>query len=120
MTPSASLLAFTVARGFWRRLRGLMFTAALPVGRGLLLVDCASVHTCFMRFALDVVYLDGQFTIVKLVRGLKPWRFSVGGKQAVHVLELKAGAVNRFGMQVGDRLDQYLVQAGPKQREVRL
>ncbi|RZI43927.1 DUF192 domain-containing protein [Herbaspirillum sp. HC18] len=97
-----------VANSFWRRFAGLMLTARLPKDRGLLLTRCPSVHTCFMRYALDLVYLDPQGTVVKLVADLQPWRFSRGGKGAAHVLELAAGGIAHFGIQIGDRLDQCL------------
>lgn len=96
--------AITVAQSFWRRFLGLMLTAGLPHHRGLLLVNCPSVHTCFMRYALDLVYVDAQGRIVKLVAHLRPWWGSTGGAQAVHVLELAAGSIARLGLQIGQPL----------------
>jgi uncharacterized membrane protein (UPF0127 family) len=99
----------TTAGNFWQRLRGLMFTASLPDGDALLLRDCPSVHTCFMRYPLDVVYLNRQGSVVKLVAGLKPWRMSVGGQGAAHTLEMSVGGIRRYGLQVGDNLAPVLV-----------
>jgi uncharacterized protein len=104
-----------IAHDFWQRFKGLMFTAVLPSGDALLLRDCSSVHTCFMRYTLDVVYLDAAGTVVKLVAGLGPWRMSWGGANAVHTLELSVGGIARFGIQTGDALgfvSQHLV-VGP-------
>ena len=105
---AAAPLAVTVASGFWGRFRGLMLHPGLAPDQAVLLADCASVHTCFMRFALDVVYLDREGTVVRLVPRLRPWRFSAGGKGAAHVLELAAGGIARFGIRAGERLEECL------------
>ena len=97
-------LNMTAATRFGSRLRGLMFTDAMPRGRGLLISHCASVHTCFMRYAIDVVYLDAQGRVTRLVEGLRPWRLSLGGRRAVHTLELGAGSIRRLGIRLGDRI----------------
>lgn len=91
-----------VADGFWSRFKGLMFSAPLLPEQALLITHCASVHTCFMRYALDVVYLDRDGVAVKLVAGLKPWRMSWGGAKAVQALELAAGGIARHAIRVGD------------------
>ena len=62
-----------VADSFFARLAGLMFRQKLPPATGLLLAPCSSVHMCFMRFAIDVVYIDKKFKIIKVVKNLKPW-----------------------------------------------
>ncbi|MFO8008758.1 MAG: DUF192 domain-containing protein [Candidatus Brocadiia bacterium] len=91
------------AVGFWQRLRGLMLRRVLPDGEGLLFPDCRSVHTCLMRFPLDLAYLDGQNRVVKLVEGLKPWRLSFC-PNADSVLEMNAGRAQEAGLSEGDRL----------------
>lgn len=62
-----------VADTSWRRLRGLMFRRALAPGEGLLLTRTSSVHTCWMRFPLDVTFLDARGRVLREVR-LRPWR----------------------------------------------
>jgi uncharacterized membrane protein (UPF0127 family) len=94
----------TVARSFWQRFKGLMCSKPLPVAQGLLIPRCASVHTLFMRYALDVVYLDKRGAVVKLVPALNPWRLSWGGGTATQTLEMTAGGIAHCGMQLGDRL----------------
>jgi uncharacterized membrane protein (UPF0127 family) len=93
------------ATGFWSRFKGLMLTAGLQPDRALLITRCPSVHTCFMRYALDLAYLDERGHVVKLVRGVKPWRMSLGGRSAAHVLELAAGGIERLDIRIGDRID---------------
>ena len=89
---------------FWRRLRGLMFRAALPSGTGLLIAPCQSVHTLHMRFPIDVIFLDKSWCVVGLERNLAPWRFSRVYRYSWFVLECPAGSIDRSGTELGDRL----------------
>lgn len=83
-----------VADSFFSRLMGLMFRRDLPAGKGLLITRCRAIHTLFMRFPIDAVFLDGDGDIVRIVQGIRPWRLLVsGGRRAVQVLETNPGAV---------------------------
>jgi uncharacterized membrane protein (UPF0127 family) len=62
------------------------------------------VHTFFMRFPMDVVFLDREGKVVKVVRNLKPWR-AAGARGARSALELAAGEAARRGLDVGQRLE---------------
>jgi uncharacterized membrane protein (UPF0127 family) len=93
-----------VATSFPSRLRGLMGTAHLPPGRGLLFPRSRSVHTHFMRYAIDVVFLDADRRVVAISRSLRPWRFA-GERRADAVLELAAGECDRLGLAEGDVLE---------------
>lgn len=78
-----------VADSFLSRLAGLMFQREPPRGEGLLITKCGSIHTCFMRFPIDAMFLDRDGKIVKVVRGIPPWRLFVGGGSgACQVLEV--------------------------------
>ena len=80
-----------VARSFFERTRGLIGTKDLAPGEGLLIEKCNAVHTCFMSFAIDATFLDSENRVVKVVKGIRPWRFAVwGGWRAKKVLETKA------------------------------
>jgi uncharacterized membrane protein (UPF0127 family) len=57
-----------------------------------------------MRFAIDLVYLSSDGTVVKTCSGVRPFRFSAGGRRAHSVLELPAGLLGRAQVQAGDRL----------------
>jgi uncharacterized membrane protein (UPF0127 family) len=98
-----------VAENPWDRGRGLLGRGRLPEGQGLWIKPCKSVHTFFMRFAIDVVYLDKEGTVCKTSPGVRPFRFSSGGRQAHSVLELPAGTLERTWVEVGDRL--YIAEA---------
>jgi uncharacterized protein len=94
-----------VANTFWSRFKGLMLSRPRHVRpQALLLSNCSSVHTCFMRYALDIVYLSRQGQVTKLVKGLKPWRLSLGARGTRHTLELPAGSIDMLGLQLGQQL----------------
>jgi uncharacterized membrane protein (UPF0127 family) len=86
-----------------RRMRGLLGRSSLPAGEGILLRPAGSVHTFFMRFPIDVVFLDREQVVVGIEPALAPWKTS-GRRGAKSVVELAAGECERHGVQVGDRL----------------
>jgi uncharacterized membrane protein (UPF0127 family) len=93
-----------LAARFWTRLLGLLGRRGLASGEGLLIRPAPSIHTFFMRFPIDVVFLDRGGVVLKLVPNLRPWRvaFARGGRDA---LELGAGEAERRGLEPGDRLE---------------
>jgi len=84
-------------------MRGLLGRAELPRGEGILLRPAGSVHTFFMRFPIDVVFLDREQVVVGIESDLAPWR-TAGRKGAKAVLELASGEAARRGLAVGDAL----------------
>ncbi len=99
-------LQVQVADGFCSRLRGLMLRspAYLPMGTGLLITPCNSIHMMFMRFAIDVVYLDKDYQVVRVVEQLKPWLGLSLCFPAYATLELPPGSIQKYGICVGDKL----------------
>ena len=85
------------------RLRGLLGRPSLPAGEGLLIRPAPSIHTLFMRFAIDVVFLDAELRVLGVEEGLRPWR-AAGCRGARAVLELPAGAAARAGVGEGEQL----------------
>ncbi len=85
------------------RMRGLLGRTSLPAGEGILLRPAGSVHTFFMRFPIDVVFLDRDEVVVGIEPSLPPWK-TAGRRGAKAVVELAAGECERRGVQVGDRL----------------
>ena len=96
------------------RLRGLLGRRELEPGAGLLLKPCNSVHTFFMRFPIDAVFLDGERRVLRVRERLRPWRIA-GARGAHAVLELPAGEAERRGVVAGERL--YLTPAATKEAE---
>jgi uncharacterized membrane protein (UPF0127 family) len=88
----------------WSRLVGLLGRACLAPGEALHLTPCSSVHTLFMRFTIDVLYLDRDGRVVKAAPALRPFRCSWGGRRARSVLELPAGTIAATGTAPGDAL----------------
>lgn len=89
------------ADGFFSRLRGLQCRPPLPAGRGLLLIPCSSVHTCFVRGALDLAMLDAEGNVVDVRREVPPWRIVVPRQPTWAVLEARGGTLI---LQPGDAL----------------
>jgi len=75
------------------RIVGLMFKKTLNDMTGLLITPCNSIHTFFMRFDLDILFISPSGEIVKVIRGMKPWRMSWIYFRASQVLELKGGSL---------------------------
>jgi uncharacterized protein len=84
-------------------MRGLLGRAELGSDEGILLRPAGSVHTFFMRFPIDVVFLDADQVVVAIEPCLAPWK-TAGKRGAKAVVELAAGECERRGLQVGDRL----------------
>jgi len=91
-----------IADGIWSRFRGLMLRASLPQGQGLLIRPSSSIHTMFMRFPIDVLFLDRQNQVVKVVHEIRPCRAALSKGHSA--LELAAGSAARAGVEAGDRL----------------
>lgn len=80
-----------VARTFFERAKGLIGTKALGPDEGMLILSCNAIHTFFMSFPIDAIFLDRNDRIVSRVNGIPPWRPLVfGGFKAVKVLEVRA------------------------------
>jgi hypothetical protein len=86
------------------RFFGLMGRNGVEEGGGLLLTRSASIHSFFMRFRFDAVFLDQESRVVKIVPAMRQWRVAFGGRGAKDVLELPAGVAAATGTQPGDRL----------------
>ena len=85
------------------RLRGLLGRSELRPGEGLLLRPASAIHTCFMRFPIDAVFLDDGLRVLEISDELRPWR--AAARRGAHaVLELPAGESARRGLEPGDRL----------------
>ncbi len=80
-----------LAETFLSRLIGLMFKEKLVDADGLLIDPCRSIHTFFMKYSLDIVFLSEENKVIKIIRHMKPWRLSWIYFRAIKTLELPAG-----------------------------
>jgi uncharacterized membrane protein (UPF0127 family) len=87
-----------------KRRTGLLKHERLDPGQGLWIVPCESVHSFFMKFAIDLVYLDRNHKVRKVRHRMVPWRVSAC-LSAHSIIELPAGAVAASGTQAGDQLE---------------
>ena len=85
------------------RMRGLLGRSSLPAGEGLYIRPASSVHTAFMRFPIDVVFVDRDLVVLKVVPEVPPWR-TAAARRAKATFELAAGEAERHGIVVGSRL----------------
>lgn len=93
-----------VARSFVERLIGLLRSPEPPPGEGLLILRTQSIHTWFMRYPIDLVFIDGEGRVTKTVPGLPPWRVVPWARGARDCLELRSGSIEGSGTRDGDVL----------------
>jgi uncharacterized protein len=91
-----------LALGPWSRLRGLLGYSPLLAFQGLLLRPCNGVHSFFMRFPIDVLFLDRGGQVVAMRPELRPWRMTPLFGEAYATLELAAGQIETTAVTVGD------------------
>ncbi len=75
------------------RLIGLLGKKGLKGGQGIILSPCAQVHTCFMRFAIDVVFISKDFKVLKIIKNMGSWHFSPIVLKSLYTLEVAAGEI---------------------------
>lgn len=93
-----------VADQIFDRMKGLMFSTELPDCDGFLIAPCNSIHTFFMLYSLDILFLDKNFTVVKALYDLSPWRMTWMYFKAHQVLEMKAGTMKK-GIKAGEKFE---------------
>jgi uncharacterized protein len=99
----------SVARTFWSRTKGLLGRPGLPRGsalwiQGSRLVACNSIHTLFMRFRIDAVFVDRDLRVKAVYRDLGPWRMTWPASGAHSVFEFAAGTLDEAPVEIGDQL----------------
>jgi uncharacterized membrane protein (UPF0127 family) len=108
---SAQVIADSVrvADSMFARAKGLLGEKSLPAGQTLWikpgpLAPCNSIHTWFMRFAIDAVFVDKQLKVKAVYQNLGPWRMTMPALGADSVFELPAGTLTRTPVAIGDQL----------------
>ncbi|WP_258359141.1 DUF192 domain-containing protein [Moorella sulfitireducens] len=93
-----------LARTFFQRFSGWMGRRATGMEEALVLFPCQVIHTCFLKFHLDVVFVDAEGRVLFTLADLPPFRFSPFIRNARAVIELPAGRLEQTGTAPGDRL----------------
>jgi uncharacterized protein len=98
-----------VADNPWTRLVGLLGKKSLPPGEALLIRPCSSVHTFFMRFRMDAIFVDRDNHVLRVKHDMRPFRVA-GARRSRYVIELMGNALSRVDLEPGDEL--ILTEAG--------
>jgi hypothetical protein len=93
-----------MADKLWQRIKGLLGKKELAPGHGLVLKPCNSVHTFFMFFSIDVLFVDKANRVIKALPNLKPFRLTFLYFNASIAVELPAGLIQASGTSEGDIL----------------
>jgi len=101
-----------LADSFFKRLNGLIGRPGLNKGEALILFPCNAVHTFFMRFSIDVIFLDQEAVVLEVVENLKPYKFSPIIMKTKFVVELSAGHIATTGTVKGHRLQISTTEVG--------
>jgi len=103
----ATLLAVQVeiADTTFRRVKGLLGRSGLNKGQALVIRPCNSIHTFFMQFPIDVLFMDRNNRVVKALHDFKPWRLSAVYFGAAYTIELPAGIIRESLTREGDLLE---------------
>lgn len=92
------------AKSFWSRAKGLLGRAGLSQDEALWIEPCNNIHTHFMRFSIDCIFLDKQMRIVKIAKDVKPFRFVGPFWKSNSVIEANSGFADSKKLEVGDHL----------------
>ncbi len=98
-----------IANSFGLRLKGLMFDKSLDESGALIFYHAPAIHTCFMNFAIDIVFLDKDNKVIRICEAVKPWKM-VFCPSAKLVIELPSHRASRRSLEIGDKLDIALAE----------
>ncbi|MPZ50175.1 MAG: DUF192 domain-containing protein [Dehalococcoidia bacterium] len=96
--------AIEVAVTAAQRVKGLLGRDCLADGQGLLFKGTSSLHTFFMQFPIDVVFMDKQGKVLKSARDVKPFKIVIAPFRSYYALELPVGSIDGSSTRVGDRV----------------
>lgn len=102
--PGARLAVAEIAETRVSRMVGLLGRSSLAAGDGLVIEPCSMVHTWFMRFPIDVLFIDADGRVVRAVDALGPFGMAWGGWHARTTIELPAGTLRSAGVMPGARV----------------
>ena len=100
-----------IAGSLWAQTVGLIGRTEIASNAGLLIPHCNAIHTAFLRFPIDVMFLDKELNVVRLISDLAPWRMVGFVRGAKSVVELPAGTLRQKQIVVGQQFTVYLICA---------
>lgn len=100
-----------VAGTFKKRLKGLLGRSGLQEGEAMVITPCSSVHTFFMKFPIDVLFVDKDFTVLRALENMAPNRVSPVVARSRMAVELFAGRIAASKTRAGDRLQLLIKEA---------
>lgn len=101
-----------MASTFFNRFKGLMFEKTLEEKHTLIIHPCSSIHMMFMKFPLDIIYTDVDFKVLKVVKGIKPWKIDTGVRGAIYTFELPVGSV--VGIPIQLDIEDIVTEPSPR------
>jgi len=93
-----------LAKNFFERARGLLGKSEIAFGDALIIPNCPAIHMFFMKFPIDVVFVDKGHKVVGLVKNIKPFCLSRFFPRGYFAIEMKAGTIASAGIKIGDFL----------------
>lgn len=93
-----------VADTLWARTKGLLGRSHLPADQGLWIKECNNIHTFFMRFPIDLIFVNRKMEVTRTVPRVKPGRLVFSMLRSVHVIELSEGFLEKNPVKVGEKL----------------
>ncbi|MCB0361248.1 MAG: DUF192 domain-containing protein [Bdellovibrionales bacterium] len=93
-----------VAESFWDRSKGLLGRDSLDQKSAMWILRCNWIHTFFMQFPIDVIYVNRQLVVQKIKKYVRPGRLTLPVWQAHSVFEIAAGQAEKANIKVGDQL----------------
>jgi len=94
-----------VAEGLFKRMKGLLGKSEMRHGESLWIKPCNSIHTLFMKFPIDVIFLNRKCEVIAIIKNLKPNRMTRLYPKATSVLELPAGTIDTTDAEIGDKIE---------------
>ncbi|MBU2044310.1 MAG: DUF192 domain-containing protein [Candidatus Omnitrophica bacterium] len=105
-----------IASNFWLRFKGLMFDRTIDEKAAMVFYNAPAIHTSFMRFSIDIVFLDKNNKVIKICQAVKPWKI-VFCRHSALAIELPAHRAKERSLELGDTL-QITVSESPKNKRI--
>ncbi len=94
-----------IADTFLSRMAGLLNRKSLPKGEALVITQCKSIHMFFMRFSIDVIFVDKNDRVVGLVQRIKPFQMSPVFFKSRYAIEVSEGVIEQTGTSIDDKVE---------------